>query len=262
MPKINKKIALYTLVITGLAILVIGKISYSHQRCQNRKIQVIPYQGQKYLTEREALYYINKKLGVSIIGSKCNEINLDSIEEAIKRLPQVRDAQVFKEGVGNTININIYLRKPLAKIYTGKQSYVIDPQGYMFPVRAGASPYVIPITGELDIKIKKPITSTTNIKQLVDTTKSLTYQAFLLTKYIHKNKFFDDLITQIYLKDGQIYLVPRVGRFTIIFGDISNYEKKFRNLEAFLKNLNKIGWNKYSIINVSYNNQIVCTKRY
>jgi cell division protein FtsQ len=62
-------------------------------------------------------------------------------------------------------------------------------------------------------------------------------------------------------KNTEFELVPKVGRHIIVFGDIDNMEKKFDKLIVFYKEgLNKTGWDKYKIINLKYENQVVCSK--
>jgi cell division protein FtsQ len=47
-----------------------------------------------------------------------------------------------------------------------------------------------------------------------------------------------------------------------VFGDISNCEEKFQNLESlYINGLNAVGWNKYETINLKYKGQVICTKR-
>lgn len=59
----------------------------------------------------------------------------------------------------------------------------------------------------------------------------------------------------------ELELVPRSGRFTILFGRIEQVEEKFDKLLHFYKDgLNKMGWDCYSTINVKYDGQVVCSK--
>ena len=62
-------------------------------------------------------------------------------------------------------------------------------------------------------------------------------------------------------KELELYLA--VGNHKIIFGDAIDIEEKFKKLKIFYTDgLNKTdGWNKYSVINVKYKNQVVCTKK-
>ena len=80
---------------------------------------------------------------------------------------------------------------------------------------------------------------------------------------MQQNPFWDAQIEQIYIcADQTVELVPRVGDHLIYLGELKDYDRKLDRLKEFYqKALNKVGWNKYSRINVEFDNQIICTKR-
>jgi cell division protein FtsQ len=85
---------------------------------------------------------------------------------------------------------------------------------------------------------------------------------YRLTMYITPDKFLKAQIAQIYVNEqGEFELIPRVGSHVILLGSAEDLDDKFRRLFAFYKfGLNKIGWNKYNVINIKYKNQVVCSK--
>ncbi|MDE5636598.1 MAG: hypothetical protein K2J51_04510 [Alistipes sp.] len=62
----------------------------------------------------------------------------------------------------------------------------------------------------------------------------------------------------------EVELVPRSGRFVVLFGRIGtkeeNREKLDRLSEFYRKGLGSIGWDEYRTINVKYKGQVVCAK--
>jgi cell division protein FtsQ len=57
-------------------------------------------------------------------------------------------------------------------------------------------------------------------------------------------------------------MVPRIGDHIVYLGSISNIPQKFDRLEKFYRyGLSVAGWNKYSYINMEFDNQIICKKR-
>jgi cell division protein FtsQ len=86
---------------------------------------------------------------------------------------------------------------------------------------------------------------------------------YYLVEYINDDSFWSAQIDQIYVNnDDQIDLIPRVGSHIIHLGTTENLEGKLRNLLTFYdKVLPEVGWNKYSVINLEYKDQIVCKKR-
>ena len=85
-------------------------------------------------------------------------------------------------------------------------------------------------------------------------------EIYQVAKYLHEHKFWDSQIEQVFVnKDFE--LVPRVGNQVIILGNTNDLEEKFNKLYVFYQEaLPKVGWNTYSIINLKFKNQVVCTK--
>lgn len=90
------------------------------------------------------------------------------------------------------------------------------------------------------------------------------------------NELWRNQIEQInVLPDRGIELVPRVGNHIIYIGNLPEtnlidkreqaindfVNKKMNRLEKFYKyGLSQAGWNKYSYINIEFDNQIICKK--
>jgi cell division protein FtsQ len=92
---------------------------------------------------------------------------------------------------------------------------------------------------------------------------SILKDIYYLVEYINNDNFWSAQIDQIYVdNNNQIDLIPRVGNHVIHLGTTENTEGKLRNLAVFYdKVLPEVGWNKYSLINLEYKNQIVCKRR-
>ena len=98
-----------------------------------------------------------------------------------------------------------------------------------------------------------------------------------MSKAIMANPLWSNQIEQInVLSDKTIELVPRVGNHIIGLGTIpyNKYkskqnaivtafiEKKLSRLEKFYRyGLSQAGWNRYSYINLAFDNQIICKRR-
>ena len=79
---------------------------------------------------------------------------------------------------------------------------------------------------------------------------------------IMQDKFWQNQIVQInVLPDLTMEFVPRVGDHIIFIGAPVGVAKKLERMRKFyIYGLNKAGWNKYSYINVEFDNQIICKK--
>ncbi|GAO30989.1 cell division protein FtsQ [Geofilum rubicundum JCM 15548] len=74
--------------------------------------------------------------------------------------------------------------------------------------------------------------------------------------------FWTAQMEQIYIRRNNEYiLVPRVGDHLILLGQPENVEKKLRNLkELYTSGLDPKEWNEYQVINLKYENQIICSR--
>jgi hypothetical protein len=58
-----------------------------------------------------------------------------------------------------------------------------------------------------------------------------------------------------------LQLVPRSGDFVVEFGTLADCDAKLQKLEKFYDDgLSQIGWNRYKIVDVRYNKQVICTE--
>jgi cell division protein FtsQ len=98
-----------------------------------------------------------------------------------------------------------------------------------------------------------------------------------LAKALMNDEFWKNQVVQHnVLRDRGVELVPRVGNHIIYIGQlpetkyvnerkklVTDYvNKKMDRLKKFyIYGLSQAGWNKYSYINVEFDNQIICKKR-
>ena len=88
-------------------------------------------------------------------------------------------------------------------------------------------------------------------------------KVYLLAKYINADAKAKALFDQIFVnQDGDLEIVPKLGNHVVIIGNTENLDEKFENLYALYdKGFSKVGWDKYSIVNLKYIDQIICTKK-
>lgn len=81
---------------------------------------------------------------------------------------------------------------------------------------------------------------------------------------IQHDDFWSSEIVQIVAHGGgerelEIELIPRSGRYTILFGRADDIERKLSDLDAFYRRvLINVGWDRYRTVSVKYKGQVVC----
>src|SRR5699024_4920810 len=91
---------------------------------------------------------------------------------------------------------------------------------------------------------------------------SILIELFQTAKFIQEDSLWNDQIEQLYVNiNREIEMVPRVGGHQIILGDADSLQVKFNKLLLFYKYIAPtVGWDIYKAVNLSFANQLVCTK--
>lgn len=188
----------------------------------------------KSILERNHLYPLAKPM---------SDICAREIEETLQKNPFVKKAECYKTQSGH-VCISLKQRMPIVHVMANSgDNYYVDIQGGILPETRYASDLVV-ATGWITKRYaqKSLVTVATEIVQ---------------------DKFWHNQIEQInVLFDGSVEIVPRVGDHIIYLGAPVHIDKKLERLQKFYQyGLNHAGWNKYSYINVEFDNQIICKKR-
>ena len=211
--------------------------------CKSIEIVIIDTLKSHFIGEKE-INNILKNSGFGIVGKKMDEINTDLIEKKLEENKIIKRAECYKT-IGGSLKVEIYQKVPIMRVMGNSGNYYIDNEGTTMPVSNNFVAHLPIATGYIDNEFA--------------TTKLYNFALFL-----QNNKYWNSQIEQInVLPNKDIELTPRVGNFQIILGSLDDdYKKNLDKLKIFYdKGLNKIGWNRYAVINLKYKNQVVCTKK-
>ena len=184
-------------------------------------------------------------------------VDARKIEEMLKASPFVKTAECFKTQDGH-VCILLTQRMPVVRIKAVQgDDYYVDDNDCIMPNSHYTSDLII-ATGHISKWFAMNYISP-------------------MSKAIMGDDLWRNQIEQInVLPDRSIELVPRVGEQIINLGQLpeSKYKnergklvndfinKKLTRLENFYKyGLSQAGWNKYSYINLEFDNQIICKRK-
>lgn len=171
------------------------------------------------------------------------DIDVRHIEEVLKTNPFISDAQSYKTQSGLVI-ISLAQRTPVLHIKadTGDDYYIDSKGGYMANMKYCSD--IIVATGNINRRYASKVLAKVGNAILAD-------------------KFWQNQIEQLHvLADGTIEMAPRVGEHIVYLGQPVDIGKKLHRLEMFYRyGLSQAGWNKYSHINMAFDNQIICKKK-
>jgi len=234
-------------------------VSGSTKPCTEIVISIVDSSDYHFVTKRQLLnlaYGMNSK----IIGQPMNKVSAYDIENRINILRDLRVAEVFTT-VDGAIHLYVDQRDPIMRIIPDEGGdFFLDEDGFLFRKRNLYNPRLHIISGNINIT-PAMLDSVSVLDTIIKGT--ILKEAYHFVQYINDDKFWSALIDQIYVDNrDEVNLIPRLGNHIIHLGTFENYEAKLRNLEAFYdKVLPEAGWNKYSIINLEYKDQVVCKRR-
>jgi cell division protein FtsQ len=212
-----------------------------------------------FVSKRQLLNLVYGNTG-RVLGKPLKEISVADMESKVNVLRELKEAEVYRTIDGN-IHVFADQRNPIMRVMPGSGGdYFIDEEGVVVRARNLYTPRLHIIEGNVTIS-----QAMLNGVSVLDTAikKSVLKDIFTLVNYINDDDFWSAQIDQIYVdKEDEIDLIPRVGNQLVHLGTVEDFESKLKNLSAFYdKVLPEVGWNKYSVINLEFKDQIVCKKR-
>lgn len=257
-----RKIFKILLIIPLLYILVLPVWlvhSLRSERCANISIDLNDSSDYHFVTERNLLNLVNGS-GGKILGKPVSEVSVTKIEEKIKQIRELKEAEVYFS-VDGTMHVYADQRDPVMRVIPESGGdFFVDEDGVLVKKRNLYNPRLHIVGG--NIKISNSMLDGVSIFDTLNK-NSILKDVYYLVKYIENDDFWSAQIDQIYIDDeSEIDLIPRVGNQLIHLGTTENLKGKLRNLSEFYDDvLPAVGWNKYSVINLEYKDQIVCKRR-
>ncbi|CAN5341565.1 hypothetical protein BH09BAC2_BH09BAC2_08640 [soil metagenome] len=243
---------LWILIGTGtIALLVAAVTNKENKRCQSFEINISGVQNIVFIDEKDVMNIIDNTMGGKVEGRSLRSFNLSKLETALQQSDWIKKADVFFDN-NEKLWINISEREPIARVFTLKgSSFYIDTSLKIIPLSEKFSARLPVFTGYTD-----SIARTKEDSSLLNDIKNLSI-------YILRDSFWMAQIDQVDINAQKNFeLIPKIGNQQIFFGDATNYQTKFSNLFSFYKNVqSKVGWNKYSKIDVQYKGQIIAIRR-
>lgn len=238
-----------------LAFTLFNKPDETTRKCTKVSINIQDEMTNGFLDTKEIKKRLEQK-NLYPLGKPMRYVIARNIEDMLKESPFVKTAECYKTEDGH-VCINLTQRMPIVRIKNYKgEDYYIDDHDAIMPNTKYTSDMII-ATGYITKWYAQRYIST-------------------LSKTIMYDDFWKNQIEQInILPDKGVELIPRVGNHIIYLGALpeSNLKKerkqeiedfvthKLDRLKKFYKyGLSQAGWNKYSYINLEFDNQIICKK--
>tara|TARA_R100001369_G_scaffold31211_4_gene55349 strand:+ start:27691 stop:28413 length:723 start_codon:yes stop_codon:yes gene_type:complete len=230
--------------IIGLLAIVGGLFAFSNQRNSSRKVgePTIKFLGENKLFITDAT--VSKLLiqnQETVTDQPKDIIDLNELEIALNSNPMIKEAEVFMS-VNGELSVEIEQKRPIARVSTNA-SYYIDDRGSFMPLSSNYSARVPLVTG--------------NIK------KNELETVFQFAKAVDEDAFLKIHVIEIRQNaDGSIDFKVRKNDFIVHLGTLKKLDKKINNFKAFYQKAMKDKiLDSYSVVNLKFDKQVICTKK-
>ena len=235
-------ITIFSIIVLGYMVFSLFYFSGNNKEIVCRKLEIVLADSLniQLITQKDIAVMLDES-NLNPVGKTIYQIRTESIEEALRRNPMIKQVECYKTPSG-IVNIRIFQRCPKFRV-VGFASYYIDTDRKPMPVSTNYAAYVPVVSGRVTLSM-----ASGKLYDFVD--------------FIAENPFWNAQIEQIFVRDDlKIELIPRVGDAVIMLGTLDNYAPKLEKLRKLYKGgFNVIGWNRYKMIDLQYKDQVVCDK--
>ncbi|MEO6722505.1 MAG: hypothetical protein ABIN67_19200 [Ferruginibacter sp.] len=251
-----KNILLATLWITigtGTAVLLVSAIQKKdEQHCNGVYVNISGVSNNFFVDKKDILHTINSIVGGSPSGKSIGSFNLKAIENELQKNTWIKNAQLFFDN-NEVLQVNVLEREPLVRVFTASGStFYLD-----------SSKAMLPLSEKFSARLPVFTNFPSDKKVLIKADSNLLKDILIVGTAIHADSFMMAMIDQVDITPQRSFeLIPKFGNTIIVFGDATNVEEKFYKLQLFYKEvIVKAGWNKYSVVDVQYKNQVVASRK-
>ncbi|MBS1586738.1 MAG: hypothetical protein JSS82_14475 [Bacteroidetes bacterium] len=242
---------LLTLVVTAGCIVAVLSASRKEDEKYIRNIDIRIKNENKcrFIDKGAIMDLVANDKHIDLKSTPASRLDLHGMEEAIAANPWVGRAEIYVDNLRD-LHLNVTQRVPVARVFdSDTNSYYLDTALQIMPL---SDRYVHYTTVVTNVPVLKDKDSASNV---------IKAEVVKVVRFIESDTFWNAQVSQIIMQPGGTFeLVPVLGHQRILIGDTSMLKEKFNNLFAFYKNvLNRIGWNKYDVIDVRYKGQVVAS---
>jgi cell division protein FtsQ len=242
----------------------VGKNSENDIVCKELKVVIADSERAGFITETMVHNWF-KERAMTVVGKPLSQINTLEIRDMVMSHSYVSNASVYKN-VSGQLCVELTQRRPMIRFETnsGHSCYLTD-DGWLIPTQSRYSVDVPIVTGDLRLPAYGKIYNSTeneNVEKKFAENYEFLYKLINFVRFLEGNSDLKLMFVQInVVKNSEVELVPRVGNHIVLLGGVDRYEQKLEKLNKFYtEGLGYDSWNKYKVINLKYENQVVCSK--
>jgi cell division protein FtsQ len=242
----------FLLTVAGVSGLAIAVTSATKQQARHTlngvDIRITNAQQVGFITEGdlEELLFRRRHLQPQTMALAGTDVR--RLERIARSNPWIQSAQVYIDQQ-RVLHIQATQRVPYVRLFeTSGESYYLDTALKQLPLSPNYTHYAPVVTG---------------VPHLLDSNgqKRMQAQIVYVVRKLSANPFWRQGVEEIVVRDeGDFELIPVLGTHRVILGDTSAFDAKLNTLFLFYRNvLNRIGWDRYTVLDARYNGQVVAS---
>ena len=209
--------------------------------CEELRIEISDL-TKRHFTSNQQILSLLRQHELVPDGKQLNDVNTQQIEDCIKKIEVVKDAQCYERNDGVVV-VELKQREPFLRVIS-TDNYYIDTERRAMRASFQTAAFVPVVTGY--------VTPDMAANELYD-----------FVEWIESNSYWRGEIQQININSKkQVELIQRHGKHTILLGKLDeDYKQRLHKLQVFYeKGVSKIGWEDYKEIDLQYAGQVICRK--
>lgn len=248
----TKKVFRFLIGAVLVAVFAVALIAASRQ--QNNKtikgleVRLNDDKELNFLQKKDIETLLLKNRNIRLTQTPVASLDLRLMEEIARTNPWVAKADIYVDN-RQVLQVSITQREPVVRIFdVNGGSYYMDSALYTMPVGVGYA-YAAPVFTNV------PVLRNDSMNTVLR--KKIAY----MSEMIGRDSFWHAQVTQVEVQPDQTFvLTPLFGNQKIMVGDTDRIKDKLDNVFAFYKNVSdKIGWDKYQMLDARFKGQIVAS---
>jgi cell division protein FtsQ len=238
---------------SGTIVLLVAAISRrNNESCVRIEIEISGVQNNFFIAKKDVISILEKTNKGRLEKKPLRALDLSAMETELQKSKWIKKAELFFDN-NDVLEVKITEREPIARVFTTSgMSFYLD-----------SSLARLPLSDKFSARLPVFTNFPTDVIVLSKEDSSLTMDIRTLSEFINSHPFWMAQIDQVDITPGRTFdLIPKLGNQVIHFGDAENYNEKFNNLLCFYKQvLLKLGWSRYSAIDLQFKGQVVGIRR-
>ncbi|MDO5017156.1 MAG: hypothetical protein Q4E10_02190 [Porphyromonas sp.] len=209
----------------------------------NRTRVVVKNSGdQEFLSKEDVL----RVLPIDTTDTTVMAVNLSAVEKEIRaEIPYAKEVNAYISPTFHQMTVQVQSRRPLLRYYNSQGSFYLDDEGHPMRTKSGVSAYL-------------PVVKVNQVDSV-----TLHDVLFPLALFLEEHEEWSTFFSMIELTDeNRLHFYPRVGDYVFQVLGTANLENDLKKIPIFYnKIVPQVGANRYRLVKLSYEGQIVCKKR-